>query len=84
MKMDRDTQILEDFRKWLRDQPFGWAETVPFDDQADDFLFDSILEFCRSRKYSEKTTETLLDWILLRNEVFVFLEEQGIRPGVEN
>jgi len=71
---------LEKFRKWIREWP------VPVDpnrlltaEQFDDLIPDYIEDFCCEMKYKGQTTEQMLGWIGLRNEVYVFLEEQGIK-----
>jgi hypothetical protein len=80
-----DDELLHVFRKWLRDQPVYIVPTLPnIGDQMDEVVMDYILDFCTDRKYSEKTEETLLNWIMFRNEVYVFLEEQGIHSTEEN
>jgi len=73
-----EERLLEEFRDWIRNQPVAWSPTLPYDEQIGDCIMDYILDFCKERKYSETTEESMLDWIALRNEVCVFFDEQGI------
>jgi hypothetical protein len=75
-----DDEILDDFKSWIRHQPmYVISEDKDLrQEQIDDAPFDYINDFCIERKYGERTEEELLNWILLRNEVYVFLEESGI------
>ena len=76
-----DIKILDKFRQWIREQPVYVVSEDPETklEQIDDAPFDYIEDFCRENKYKDKTFEQLLEWIELRNEVFVFLEENGIK-----
>ena len=47
-------------------------------EQIDDAPYDYISDFCDERKYKESTFERLVDQIDFRNEVFVFLERNGV------
>jgi hypothetical protein len=79
MTLNED-EILDEFRSWLRNQPI-YVVSEDRDlkqEQIDDAPFDYIDDFCRENKYNEKIKEELLNWILFRNEVYVFLEENGI------
>ncbi len=76
-----DEKILNEFCEWLNEQ----AIYVVSDnkevkrEQIDDAPLDYITEFCKYKHYKSKTEEQLLDWIEMRNLVFAFLEENGIK-----
>ena len=75
-----DEKVLNDFKSWIRHQPiYIVSEDKELrQEQIDDAPFDYIDGFCIEKKYNEKTEEELLDWIALRNEVYVFLEESRV------
>jgi hypothetical protein len=78
MVMDEDA-LLDEFKRWIRQQAMYVIPDHPLmQEQIDDAPFDYIVEFCEMKRYKESTEETMLNWIALRNEVFVFLEENGI------
>ena len=77
--------LLDKFRRWIRNWPVPVDPDRPFTtEQFDDLVPDYIRDFCFEMGYKERTTEQMLDWISLRNEVYVFLEEQGIKRPEES
>jgi hypothetical protein len=77
--MINEDKLLNTFHTWLRNQPLYVVPDHPdINEQMDEAVTDYILDFCNEREYSEKTEESLLDWIAFRNEVYTFLEEQRI------
>ena len=80
MNIVNNDRILEIFRDWLRNQPLYITSEIPDVryEQIDDAPYDYISDFCDERKYKESTFERLVDQIDFRNEVFVFLERNGV------
>ena len=82
--MTNEEKELEEFRKWLRDQPMYVIPDHPLmNDQIDAAPGDYIENFCFDKKFSDKKTNKMFDWIALHNEVYMFLEDQGIRRKKE-
>jgi hypothetical protein len=78
--MTTEEKELEKFRKWIRDEPIPIDINSPFvNDMIDSASGDYIESYCWEKKFSNKKTDEMFAWIALHNEVYVFLEEQGIR-----
>lgn len=72
---------MQEFRKWIRNQPIG---IVPIDHPDYNEHFDEapgnyIEDFCNYKKFSDKKSDEMFNWIALYNEVYIFFEEQKIR-----